>query len=273
MKNSEEPPYSLQQQNKEQHNKMSTHTSQAHASAAAQVDEGLKAHMLQVYREMSYALGITGLVAYFLGQDLKAFLGQETTMLPSGLIAAIYSSPLIWVIMFAPLIMIFFFGNVMRNSSASGARKFLYGFAALMGVSTATIFAKYTGVSIAQCFFATAGAFAGLSLWGYTTKKDISGWGTFLFIGLIGLIIVSIINIFVASSAMAFAISVIGVFIFAGFTAYDTQTIKSNFLAYRGHASEEELAKMGTSGALNLYLDFLNLFLHLLSLLGMGSSD
>jgi FtsH-binding integral membrane protein len=250
---------------------MQPHTSHAKTSDATQYDEGLRAHMQQVYHEMSYALGITGLVAWFLGQDLKSAMAGSSTLLPSSLISGIYQSPLIWLFMFAPLIMIFFFGKVMRDSSASGARKFLYAFSVLMGVSTATIFVKYTGISIAQCFFATAGAFGALSLWGYTTKKDISGWGSFLFIGLIGIIIAMIINIFLDSSALAMTISVIGILIFAGLTAHDTQKIKTGFLECRGHLSDDELSKIGTSGALNLYLDFMNLFMMLLSL--FGNSD
>ena len=142
-----------------------------------------------------------------------------------------------------------------------------YAFAALMGVSISSIFLVYTGVSIVQTFLVTAIAFAGLSLWGYTTKKDLSGWGTFLLMGLIGLIVASIVNIFIASSAMQFAISVIGVLIFAGLTAYDTQNIKNTYLQMQGSGADF-LGKSAIMGALKLYLDFLNLFMFLLSFMG-----
>merc|ERR1711974_265762 len=168
----------------------------------------------------------------------------------TGLGAAIYTSPLKWVIMFAPLLMVFAFG------------------AALMGLSVGAIFLVYTSVSIVQTFLVTAIAFAGLSLWGYTTKKDISGWGSFLIMGVIGLVVASIVNIFLASPALVFAISAIGVLIFAGLTAYDTQNIKNTYLAHAHHGDQEWLQKSGIMGALSLYLNFINMFMMLLQLFG-----
>lgn len=237
------------------------------------VDEGLKSHMAQVYREMAIALGVTGLVSYFIGNDLKTMAAGGATLLPEGLLSVLYSSPFIYAVIFAPLVMVFFLGSAMRNAAPAGARKFLYLFAAIFGLSLATIFVRYTGVMIAQAFFATAAGFAGLSLWGYTTKRDISGWGSFLFIGLIGLIVVSIINLFVGSGPLQMAISAIAVFIFAGFTAYDTQNIKNNYLSMRSQMSEAELSNMGTMGALSLFINFVGLFQNLLHLMGMSTDD
>jgi FtsH-binding integral membrane protein len=158
---------------------------------------------------------------------------------------------------------------MIHRMSASAAQMVFWGFAALMGLSISWIFAVYTGVSIARTFFVTATAFGGLSLYGYTTKKDLSGMGTFLIMGVIGLIVASVVNLFLESSAMQFAISVIGVLIFAGLTAYDTQRIKNTYLAMRAQPGGEEwLEKGAVMGALNLYLDFLNMFMFLLQFLG-----
>jgi uncharacterized protein len=241
--------------------------------SATFVDEGLKTHMAQVYREMAIALSVTGGVAYLIGRDLKALMGSGETLLPNGLLSALYSSPLIYAVIFAPLIMVFFMGGAMRKADPSGARNFLYAFAGVFGLSLATIFMRYTDVLIAQAFFATAAGFAGLSLWGYTTKRDISGWGSFLFIGLIGVIVVSIVNLFVGSGPIQMALSLIAVFIFAGFTAYDTQNIKNNYLSMRDHMDDASLAKMGTMGALSLFIDFVGLFQNLLHLMGMSTDD
>ena len=170
--------------------------------------------------------------------------------------------------MFAPLIVVFAFGAVVNKLSASVATMVFYGFAALMGLSISFIFAVYTGFSIAQTFLVTAIAFAGLSLWGYTTKKDISGWGAFLIMGVIGLIVASIVNIFLQSEAVMFAISALGVLIFAGLTAYDTQNIKNNYIQMAAHGDQEWLAKSAIMGALTLYLDFINMFMFLLQFMG-----
>jgi len=241
----------------------------------AEIDAGLRAHMNKVYGLMSVAMVVTGIVAWAIGMDLKAVVtAMQTgvmpdTLLPLGVIQAMFSSPLMYVIMFAPLGMVLFFGRAVNKMSAAGARLYFYVFSALMGLSIASIFAVYTGMSIAQTFFVTAAAFAGLSLWGYTTKKDISGWGAFLIMGLIGLIIASVVNLFLASAAMTFAISAIGVLIFAGLTAYDTQNIKNTYLQVRTQPNGEAIAeKMAIFGALSLYLDFINLFMFLLQFLG-----
>ncbi|MCL3882290.1 Bax inhibitor-1/YccA family protein [Marivita sp. GX14005] len=228
---------------------------------AAQIDEGLRAHMNKVYGTMSVGMLLTFAVAWAVGTspDLLAVFRDPMTLQPN---------ILGWIVMFAPLIMVFAFGAMMNKMSAAGARLFFYAFAAVMGLSLSWIFVAFTGFSIAQVFLVTSIAFAGLSLWGYTTKKDISGWGAFLIMGVIGLIVASIINIFLASPAMMFAISIIGVLIFAGLTAYDTQSIKNEYIQHAAHADREWLEKSGIMGALRLYLDFINMFMFLLQLLG-----
>ena len=218
-------------------------------------DSGLQAHMTKVYGLMAVAMVITGLVAYA--------VGTSQTML-----TAIFSTPLKWVVMFAPLGVVFVFGAKINSMKYETAQLVFWAFAGLVGLSISYIFAVYTGVSIAQTFFTTAIAFASLSLYGYTTKRDLSGMGSFLFMGLIGLLVASVINIFVQSSAMHFAISIIGVLIFAGLTAYDTQNIKNTYLQLRTSYGEEAAAKAGIMGALSLYLNFLNMFMFLLSFMG-----
>jgi len=222
---------------------------------SAEIDAGLRAHMNKVYGTMSVGMLMTGAVAWAVGTN-EAMLYQ------------IFATPLKWVVMFAPLIMVFAFGAMINRLSAAGAQLFFYVFAAAMGLSISFIFAVYTGFSIVQVFLVTAIAFAGLSLWGYTTKKDISGWGSFLIMGVIGLIVASVINIFLASPAIMFAISMIGVLIFAGLTAYDTQKIKNTYVEHAQSADQEWLAKAAIMGALNLYLDFINMFMFLLQLFG-----
>jgi len=221
----------------------------------AEIDEGLRAHMNKVYGLMSVGLLLTAAVAWG--------VGTNDTM-----IAAIFGTPLKWVVMFAPLIMVFAFSAMINRLSAAGAQLFFYTFAAAMGLSISFIFAVYTGFSIAQTFLVTSIAFAGLSLWGYTTKRDISGWGSFLIMGVIGLIVASIVNIFLGSPAIQFAISILGVLIFAGLTAYDTQKIKTDYIAHASAMDSEWMAKSAIMGALNLYLDFINLFMFLLQFMG-----
>ncbi|SNS24674.1 Bax inhibitor-1/YccA family protein [Tropicimonas sediminicola] len=234
---------------------------------AAQIDEGLRAHMNKVYGTMSVGMIITALAAWSVS-------GLATTTDASGNMAltefgyAIYASPLKWLIMFAPLLFVFGFSAGINRMSAGVAQVVFYAFAAVMGLSLSSIFLVYTSMSIAQVFLITAIAFAGLSLWGYTTKKDISGWGSFLIMGVIGLIVASIVNIFLASSAMMFAISVLGVLIFAGLTAYDTQNIKNTYIQMAVHGDQEWLGKAAIMGALSLYLDFINMFMMLLTLFG-----
>ena len=213
-------------------------------------DEHLRQFMLAIYNNTAMGIGLSGVTAW---------LTYST-----GLMAAMGS--LLWLFVFAPLGMIFWYSFAGRNWSFEFTRNFYYAFTALMGVSLSTIFAIYTAASIAQVFFITAATFASASLYGYTTKKDISGWGSFLLIGLIGIIIASVVNIFLASSALQFTVSIIGVLIFVGLTAYDTQNAKTTFL--NANAPTDELAKFAISTSMSLYLNFINLFQMLLSLLG-----
>jgi hypothetical protein len=226
----------------------------------AQIDEGLRAHMNKVYGLMSVGMVLTGAVAWAVGTSdalMQVFRTAEGSITILG-----------WVVMLAPLIMVFAFGAVINRLSTAGAQLFFYVYAAVMGLSLAWIFQAFTGVSIAQTFLITAIAFAGLSLYGYTTKKDLSRLGTFLMMGVIGLVVAMIVNIFLASSALMFAISVIGVLVFAGLTAYDTQNIKNTYLQHAQSGDSEWLGKAAIMGALQLYLDFINLFMFLLQFMG-----
>jgi uncharacterized protein len=222
---------------------------------ATQIDEGLRAHMSKVYGTMSVGMLITFAVAWAVGTN-------------AAMLSVLFTGVLRWVVMFLPLVMVFAFGAAINRLSAAGAQLFFYVFSAAMGLSIAWIFAVYTGFSIAQVFLVTSIAFAALSLYGYTTKKDISGWGSFLIMGVIGLLLVSVINIFLGSPMVSFAISAIGVLIFAGLTAFDTQNIKNTYIAHATHGDQEWLAKSAIMGALNLYLNFINMFMMLLNLLG-----
>ncbi len=227
----------------------------------AEIDAGLRAHMNKVYGTMAVGLLVTALAAWAVGSNeaLLSIFRNPVTMRPN---------ILGWIIMFAPLAMVFGFGAAINKFSAAGAQLFFYAFAAVMGLSLSWIFAVFTGISIVQTFLVTSISFAGLSLWGYTTKKDISGWGSFLIMGLIGLIVASVVNIFLASPAINFAISLIGVLIFAGLTAYDTQKIKTAYIQHAQTMDKEWLGKSAIMGALNLYLDFINLFMFLLQFMG-----
>ncbi len=227
----------------------------------AEIDAGLRAHMNKVYGTMSVGLLVTAGVAWAVGSNdaLLSIFRNPATLQPN---------ILGWIAMFLPLIMVFAFGAMINRLSAAGAQLFFYVFAAAMGLSISWIFAAFTGISIAQTFLITSISFAGLSLWGYTTKKDISAWGSFLIMGVIGLIVASIVNIFLGSPAIHFAISVLGVLIFAGLTAYDTQRIKTDYIQHAQAMDQEWLAKSAIMGALNLYLDFINLFMFLLQFLG-----
>ena len=229
--------------------------------ARAQIDAGLRAHMNKVYGLMSVAMLVTAGVAWAVGTSDQLFSFLRNPATGSMTILG-------WVAMFLPLIMVFAFGALVNRMSAAAAQLFFYAFAAAMGLSLAWIFQVFTGVSIAQTFLITAIAFASLSLYGYTTKRDLSAMGTFLMMGLVGLLVAMVVNIFIASSALAFAISVIGVLIFAGLTAYDTQRIKADYIQHAVAADQEWLAKSAIMGALNLYLDFINLFMFLLQFMG-----
>jgi FtsH-binding integral membrane protein len=223
---------------------------------------------------MSVGMLLTGAAAWAIsGLATTADPSLATVQMGNGTMLtslgqAIYLSPLKWLVMFAPLVMVFAFGAVINRLSTGAAQLFFYAYAALMGVSLSSIFIVYTGASIAQTFLITSIAFAGLSLYGYTTKKNLSGMGTFLMMGLIGLLVAMVVNIFLASSALAFAISTIGVLIFAGLTAYDTQSIKNEYIAHAQHGDSDWLGKSAIMGALRLYLDFINMFMFLLSFLG-----
>ena len=218
----------------------------------AAIDEGLRAYMLRVYNYMTIGLVVTGFIALLTASSPAAM-------------NMIYGTPLKWVVMLAPLgfVMLLSFG--LHRMSFLTAQAVFWTFCTAMGVSLSYIFMVYTGGSIARVFFITAGAFAGLSLYGYTTKKDLSGMRTFLMMGLIGIIIASIVNIFMVSSALHFAISVIGVLVFAGLTAYDTQNIKNEYSEFH---DRETTGKLAIMGSLRLYLDFINLFIMLLRLFG-----
>ncbi|MDJ1159763.1 Bax inhibitor-1/YccA family protein [Chelatococcus sp. SYSU_G07232] len=236
-------------------------------AGTAELDQGLRAFMLGVYNNMVLGLAVTGLAA--LGTYMLAVAGTSPTGKVTALTAfgqAIYLSPLKWVVMLAPLAFVFLFSFKAERMSASGARGLFLAFAAVMGLSLSTIFVVFTRESILQVFFITAAAFGALSLWGYTTRKSLSGMGSFLVMGLFGLVIASLVNIFLASSALAFAISCIGVLVFAGLTAWDTQRLKEMYI-YGGYDGETA-AKVSVYGALTLYLDFINMFQFLLSLFG-----
>lgn len=238
---------------------------------AAAIDEGLRAYMNKVYGLMSVGMLITALAAWAIA-GLASTAEPTQVMIRPGVYLtqlgqAIYMSPLKWVIMFAPLLVVFAFGAALNRLSVAGATLVFYVFATLMGLSISSIFLAYTSVSIIQTFFVTAIAFASLSIYGYVTKRDLSGFGTFLMMGLVGLIVASLVNIFLQSSAMQFVISVLGVLIFAGLTAYDTQQIKNTYLQL-AQSDSDFLGKSAIMGALKLYLDFLNLFMFLLQFLG-----
>jgi uncharacterized protein len=215
------------------------------------VDLGLRRYMLQVYNFMAAGLGVTGLVAY--------------AAVATGLYQQIAHTPLIWLVMLAPLGAVLFLSFRMERMSTGAAQATFWAYAALMGLSLAGIFLLYTGTSIARVFFITAGTFAAMSLYGYTTQRDLSQFGSFLFMGLIGIVLASLVNIFIGSSALQFAISVIGVIIFTGLTAWDTQRIKEVYLE---SDPGDLLTKKALMGALSLYLDFINLFVMLLQLVG-----
>lgn len=227
-----------------------------HTGAAAEIDAGLRAHMLRVYNYMGAGLAITGVVAYFFSQWVVSSPAN---------VELVFGSPLRWVIMLAPLAFVFGLSAGINRMKFATAQMAFWAFAAVMGLSLSSIFLVYTGASIAKVFFITAATFGSMSLYGYTTKRDLTGIGSFLFMGLIGLIIAMVVNIFLQSTMLAFAISAIGVLIFVGLTAYDTQKIKEQYFAGDGH---ETMGKKAIMGALRLYLDFINLFVILLSLFG-----
>ena len=232
---------------------------------AEAIDQGLRSYMLRVYNYMAVGVGITGIVAYmvFAMSVVTGTDGAVTGLTPFG--NFMFASAFKWVVIFAPLAVVFFISARINSMSLAGAQLAFWAFAALMGASIASIFLVYTGASIARMFFITSASFGALSLWGYTTNRDLSAWGSFLFMGLIGIILASLVNLFIGSTALQFAVSAIGVLVFAGLTAYDTQQIKEMY--YVGDDGSVA-GRKAVMGALRLYLDFINLFMMLLSLFG-----
>jgi hypothetical protein len=237
------------------------------------IDEGLRSYMVRVYNYMGIGLVLTGVVAYaFYTMAVTSDPSLAAAKLPNGLLLtalgkAIYISWLRWVIAFSPLAIVFLFAARINQMSTSTAQAVFWCFAALMGLSLSSIFVIYTGMSITRIFFITAATFGTVSLWGYTTKRDLTGMGSFLMMGLIGIVIASVVNAFLASSGLQFAVSVLAVLIFTGLTAYDTQKLKDNYATYAS-GGEEALGRSAVMGALSLYLDFINIFIALLQLFG-----
>jgi len=219
---------------------------------AAYFDEGLRRHMLRVYNYMGLGLVLTGAVVFLVASTPAIY-------------QPIFGTPLKWVVMLAPLAFVFFFSFRIHAISAGTAQMLFWAFCALMGLSLASVFLVFTGASIARTFFITAAMFGATSLYGYTMKRDLSQFGSFLFMSLIGIVIASVVNLFIGSSALQFAISIIGVLVFTGLTAYDTQSIKEQYAESFG---QEANSKLAVWGALSLYLNFINLFQLLLSLTG-----
>ena len=220
-------------------------------SGSLGVDVGLRQYMLNVYNYMAGGLALTGIVAYFAAS--------------SGLYRAIFGTPLYWIVLLAPLGLVLLLSFRIEKMSLGTAQLTFWIYAGLVGLSLAGIFLVYTGASIARVFFITAGTFGSMSLYGYTTKRDLSQLGSFLFMGLIGIVIAGLVNMFIGSTALQLTISVIGVIVFVGLTAWDTQRIRAMYLQADGTVAAGKKAIMG---ALSLYLDFLNLFLMLMQLLG-----
>ena len=254
-------------------------TLRTHAGSTVAIDEGLRSYMLRVYNYMGAGLVITGVLAYLTSMLATtadrslAFVNPETqeavqitaSTYLSQFGGTLYHSPLQWLVMLSPLAFVLVLSFGINKLSAGTAQMLFWAFAAVMGLSLSSIFLAYTGASITKVFFISAATFGAMSLYGYTTKRDLTGVGNFLIMGLIGLVIASVVNIFLASSALDWAISAIGVLIFVGLTAYDTQKIKESYSESFG---AEILRKGAIMGALSLYLDFINLFLMLLRLFG-----
>ena len=227
------------------------------------IDQGLRAHMIRVYNYMLIGLVLTGLAAY--GTYSAAFEEVGGILQPTALGQALFGGPLMFVLIFAPLAMVFYLSFRINKMSVGAAQATFWVYAALLGVSLATIFVAYAATSITQVFFITAATFGAMSLYGYTTQRDLTSMGSFLFMGLIGIIIAAVVNMFIGSSALGFAISVIGVLVFTGLTAWDTQKIKE---MYSANDDGTVAGRKAIMGALALYLDFVNLFLMLLRLFG-----
>jgi len=227
------------------------------------VDAGLRSFMLGVYNKMALGLVVSGAIAWVFG-NVDAFRSLLFSVTPDGRLAGV--TPLYFVVAFAPLVLLLGSGFVMKNPTARGTGMLYWTVVALIGASLASVFLRYTDASIAQTFFVTAAAFGALSLFGYTTKKDLTGFGSFLLVGLIGIILASIVNIFLQSSMLMFVISGLGVLIFAGLIAYDTQRLKMTYYELGGNQAAMGVAT--SFGALSLYLNFINLFQFLLMFMG-----
>ena len=235
------------------------------AGGVTAVDAGLRAYMLRIYNYMAAAVALTGVVAYatFSAAVVTDAAGKITALTPFG--QAVFSGPLMIVLLLGTLGLVFFISFRISHLQYTTALTLFMVYAALLGVTTASIFLAYTGASITRVFFISAASFGALSLYGYTTQRSLSAMGSFMVMGLFGLIIASLVNLFLASSALQFAISVIGVVVFAGLTAWDTQRIKE---MYDSMDDDGTMGRKAVMGALSLYLDFINLFLMLLRLVG-----
>jgi uncharacterized protein len=227
------------------------------------IDQGLRAYMIRVYNYMTAGVALTGLIAWFAYQAAVVQTAAGLALTPFG--HMIFASPLMWILVLAPLGLVMFLSFGINRLSAGTALTVFFVYAGLLGLSLASIFLVYTGASITRVFFISAAMFGATSLYGYTTKRDLTGFGSFLFMGLIGLIIASLVNIFLHSSGLYWVISVVGVLIFTGLTAYDTQNIKE---LYSPMDDGTVAGRKAVMGALRLYLDFINLFLMLLRLMG-----
>lgn len=230
-----------------------TNSQASFISRTGTYDASLRDYMAKVYNFMAIALSVSGLMAFLV------------TTSPATM-ALLFGTPLAWVVMLAPIGFVWYFSAKIGSISFEKAKTFLWIFSGLMGLSLSSIFMAYTTVSIVRVFFITASVFGAMSLYGYTTKKDLTGLGSFLMMGLIGLIVASLVNIFLQSSALQFGLSLIGVMIFIGLTAYDTQRIKQTYYQFAGNS--EMVSKAAVMGALSLYMDFINLFIMLLHFFG-----
>lgn len=238
------------------------------ARTRAEIDQGLRSYMLGVYNYMAIGLAITGLFAlgvYMLSVSAEPTAWRAGSVYLTQVGYTLFVSPLKWAVIFAPLALVFFLSFRIDKMSVGAAQATFWIYAALVGISLSVILLVYTHTSVARVFFITAASFGALSLWGYTTQRDLSGWGSFLFMGLIGIILASVVNIWLASSMLQWIVSVIGVFVFAGLTAYDTQQIKE---MYDVNDDGTAAGRKSIMGALRLYLDFINLFMMLLHLFG-----
>ena len=241
------------------------------AADTAVLDAGLRAYMLRVYNWMSSGLLLTGIVAYAIANTSLISLFYQQVMTPRGI--AIQPTILGYAAIFAPLVFTMVLSFGVNRLSRSATQALFWAFAAAMGASIANIFLIYSGASIARVFFVSAATFGAMSLYGYTTKSDLTKMGSFLFMGLIGIIVASLVNMFIGSTALQFAISVIGVLIFVGLTAYDTQRIKGDYQQFAYAEGTDIAAKRSVFDALSLYLNFINLFMLLLQIFGNRNSS